>query len=858
MATNKDSFCVFRWDQSVINFSTSGLTTCCRTMPKAVTKEEIQKHGKDVFLNSDYLVERRKEMLEGVRHGDCRECWDIEEQGHTSFRKTQHNWNEPWESYLKRVGGSNNPAVSTHAESLILFIGNTCDLKCIYCSNYLSTSWAAEDLKYGKITKQYYDELTTPVEGLDDVFWEFFEEHKLKVRHLSFVGGEPLTMKRTYDFLEKIGLMYKDVDLPHFLTIDITTNLNAGEKSFSNFLAALEKLNKSFFRIKIDGSIDTVGDRAAYIRNGISWDRWKSNFTRLLEIKHLNIVHTVIPSISALSVTTFRELFDELGRFQEKYGKKILVQENIIMTPQFLSPYVLPPEYAHYIEEAAASARKANLQTEGNEEYGKFLDKIASTVRKGDPNIAHSKYRRELHSYLKNLNQRRNNDHRKTFPEMEPFFRLCEAEDKYYRRGMVGRTTPLQDSAWIRKESTVRETNPELKIPLDNSVDPDAAFWEWFRFNESGFHEISFFKGDPSADRDFQKFIAGMDSIFQERGRRVHYLVNSDLAGPYFRQFIEGMTKVRSPFSLTVGILNAGDRGPFLASGVSLDLWLERFEELITSISLSGLDVLLPVHLFTVPDLPKIIEGLVRVRKATGKRFTIKQHQGLVPEYLAPVILTKNEAPAVFSALQLLNDHFPESTEIIGFVSHLGNYLANKGTDDEERWKRSQFLQFIDGREVTKRLSFTGLYLELRDFVNECRHQEATTGTELTEASLRETLKKIFPQHRRFLDEKPDVIDARLLSERCRTMDYHDYLSQSFDFLARIHFLAPDRHKDIIEAHKNVVLTDIDPSVAPFKGWLYHLMEQLSEDRRKLFLNLYPDVRRLYRLAAIEKMMGLR
>lgn len=430
MATPKDSHCIFRWDQSVINFATSGITTCCRTSPKTVTKDEIRKFGKDIFLNHESIVGRRQEMLAGERHPDCRECWDIEEQGHRSFRKTQLSWDEPWDKYLARVGAPENPAVSRHAESLILFIGNTCDLKCIYCSNFLSTTWAAEDLKFGAITEQYYNELTTPVEGLDDVFWEFFEAQKMNVRHVSFVGGEPLTMKRTYDYLERIAESYRTIDLPHSLTLCITSNLNAGERSFSTFLSALRKLDRSFFRIKIDGSIDTVGDRAAYIRSGISWERWLSNFTRLLEIKDINIVHTVIPSMSALSVTSFSVLLEELGRLQESTGKKILIQENMIMTPQYLSPFVLPPEYAESVEKAAAVARKYGLLTESNQEYALFLDKTATALRAGDEKFANPKYRRELHRYLSSINGRRGTDHRSTFPEMRPFFDQCESEDR--------------------------------------------------------------------------------------------------------------------------------------------------------------------------------------------------------------------------------------------------------------------------------------------------------------------------------------------------------------------------------------------------------------------------------------------
>ena len=430
MAINKETFCVYRWDQSVINFSSSEIRTCCRTIPKVVSRAELDKHGKSIFLNSDYLLERRKEMLEGTKHSDCRECWEMEAKGMKSFRRTQVGDHESAEKFLERVSGTDRSQhhFTRNPDSLILFIGNTCDLKCLYCGSSLSTTWAQEDLKYGIITQEHYDTLTTPVLGFDDHFWEFFEEHKKSIRHISFVGGEPLTMKRFYEYLEKISKSFMSMKLEHKVTLCITSNLNASEKTFNTFLDTIRTMTSPMIEIKVDGSIDTTGEKAAYIRSGVSWERWKSNFIKLLELKEVNLKLTVIPSISALSVTSFGTLIQELASLQKKYHKEIRLQDNIIMTPAYLSPLILTPDFAASLRSILPVIREAGFMTERhNETYADFIERLMLNIQNGQDELMNSKYRREFYGFIIAMDKRRQTNFLSTFPEMKTFYEVCES-----------------------------------------------------------------------------------------------------------------------------------------------------------------------------------------------------------------------------------------------------------------------------------------------------------------------------------------------------------------------------------------------------------------------------------------------
>lgn len=94
MNSHKSSLCTHRWGYSVIDFGKNQARTCCRTK---LNKEDINQLSElkgDYFLNTKYQLERRLEMLHGIRHKSCETCWLLEDQNFQSPRR--YGLPRPW------------------------------------------------------------------------------------------------------------------------------------------------------------------------------------------------------------------------------------------------------------------------------------------------------------------------------------------------------------------------------------------------------------------------------------------------------------------------------------------------------------------------------------------------------------------------------------------------------------------------------------------------------------------------------------------------------------------------------------------------------------------------------------------
>ena len=71
MTDPKNTICRLRWDYPIVNFDRNDSRLCCRTPGKTISSDEMVKHGTDAFLNNDFQLQRRFEMLKGIKHADC-------------------------------------------------------------------------------------------------------------------------------------------------------------------------------------------------------------------------------------------------------------------------------------------------------------------------------------------------------------------------------------------------------------------------------------------------------------------------------------------------------------------------------------------------------------------------------------------------------------------------------------------------------------------------------------------------------------------------------------------------------------------------------------------------------------------
>lgn len=339
------SFCPLRWTYMQVDLVHGRIKACCKTPFVQADADEIRNAGSQAIFNGASFQARRRDMLEGRGHADCDPCREQERRGLLSYRLSE-SAKEPHASAIgaieraRRVDG----VVPRHIEFIL---STACDLTCTYCGPEYSSSWAA-DLRRNGVFAMMVDQGGTPSPppGFQDAFWTWFDGALPQVHYIQFNGGEPLVQPELYRTLERIARSSAPVGL------GVITNLNTPAAHFAKFCRVLpELLDRYSFRLGI--SQDSIGARAEYIRSGLSWNRFDANLRGLLGAFPALEVQ-IAPTMSALNVTSILHLLRYLDELSQEFGPRILLRPSVVMSPEYLAPWALPPEYARCLADAVS------------------------------------------------------------------------------------------------------------------------------------------------------------------------------------------------------------------------------------------------------------------------------------------------------------------------------------------------------------------------------------------------------------------------------------------------------------------------------------------------------------------------
>jgi organic radical activating enzyme len=392
---DKEISCPHRWHHIAINFQNQSTNTCCKTIPY---KADLTL--KDAFLNNPYQWERRKELFNGIRYKGCNSCWQVEDAGGTSWRMYAYdNSNQ-----VKMPNNLN----SNYIDTLELTLGNTCDMKCVYCSQDYSTQWAIENYKANRITKAKYKFLMeeTPKEFVN-YFWNWFDNKKHIIRNVQVKGGEPLIMNDFYNLLEKI----KTTDC----NISVITNLNTPDKYFDRFLKEIQDFpdNKKFLVLI---SMDTVKEYAEYIRYGLSWEQFEKNIHKLYNIAKNkdNVEICFIITMTTLNLKTHYLILEYIYNLYKTYKKCTLASFNHVDYPDELNPYKSPKDFANFLIPSIDFIENANIEDQHmHENWQIYLDMIRNLQEVINSNLS-NKIKTQR---VTQVDKDRNLDHKILFPE---------------------------------------------------------------------------------------------------------------------------------------------------------------------------------------------------------------------------------------------------------------------------------------------------------------------------------------------------------------------------------------------------------------------------------------------------------
>jgi organic radical activating enzyme len=294
-------YCAAPWRGLHIN-PRGDVKTCCAGDPNMLGN--LNSQTIEQILNSNLMVEIRKNLAQGLPHQYCSNCVQAERLGAESERH--------WHNRVNSNFNYSTAGDSYHYPVIVDVRWNTtCNLSCNYCGEACSSKWASiKGISVKSGTRPYYDSVCN-----------FIEQHYENIHEVALVGGEPLMLPENERLLDVI---------PQNAIVTLITNLNVDLESNKIFrkLATRSKVGWSM-------SFDNTAERVEYVRHGASWSLIREN---LFKIKHLMNTQGQWGGIHAVYNIYNATRICELRQFAEDTKTTVLWQN--LFQPEYLDPFL--------------------------------------------------------------------------------------------------------------------------------------------------------------------------------------------------------------------------------------------------------------------------------------------------------------------------------------------------------------------------------------------------------------------------------------------------------------------------------------------------------------------------------------
>ena len=289
----------------------------------------------DVWNKDVTRKEINNALNAGIRHDNCRLCWDAEDAGVKSIRQVVNDT------------FPNIKPLDAQPRIAILKPGNLCNFACRTCNveatNQLyELDYQLRDKPSNKIKdmesirankKLSYTDYIKTFESQrksfhkDNDFWKVMDNWSQGIVHYALFGGEPFVMKPLFDMLDN---SYKS---GHSTKQDlyISTNVSIWSEKYVEII-------KSFGSVLIGLSIDAIGNQFEYMRHPGKWDKIKTNILKFVELRK-NFPHIKL-KVSATCNPFNIYYLDELYDFFKELD--IPVDVHLIQIPECYDIRILP------------------------------------------------------------------------------------------------------------------------------------------------------------------------------------------------------------------------------------------------------------------------------------------------------------------------------------------------------------------------------------------------------------------------------------------------------------------------------------------------------------------------------------
>jgi organic radical activating enzyme len=325
-----DTFCVLPW-MHLATTSTGNLRVCCNSTPgeNLIRKEDgtpykLFKDNVEDAWSSETYKNIRQQMLNGERPAMCVRCFREEDAGVVSARQNRNTrWREDKEYELI-------PAFNIKYVDLRL--SNLCNLKCRMCNPYSSNQWVKEwHIVEDALSESEYNRLKTMNWPEDEKTWENLFSIAHTIEEIYLTGGEPTIIKEQHKLLD------------YFINNGTAKNIKLKyNTNLTNVPQQLIDKWKLFKSVKLNCSIDAVGNLNRYIRYPSDWETIKRNFEIIRQLDNTQVeIHCTVQMYNIMHL-------DKLIEWALPYGHKIYF--NILNHPEYLNIRCLPTEQKNIVK----------------------------------------------------------------------------------------------------------------------------------------------------------------------------------------------------------------------------------------------------------------------------------------------------------------------------------------------------------------------------------------------------------------------------------------------------------------------------------------------------------------------------
>lgn len=387
-------FCMLPWVHQFVH--TNGDMLPCCVGDYQLPLGNVRESDPETIWNSQPYRELRSNMLNGIESPACNGCYSRRKLHGIDATALAHA-NHMFGGYFDLVRETNpdGSLPDFNVKSLDIRWSNICNFKCRTCGDWNSSSWAIENRSPNIHLKATGDNASL-VERYSNSIGDLAEVY--------FAGGEPLIMEEHYDMLDRLIAAGNTK-----LRLRYNTNMSVLSYKSTSVL----DLWNLFDDVQLSVSLDSWGERAAYIRHGTDWDVICRNIISVKEkLPHVKIGFNAV--VSVFNAMTLPEFMREMERL-ELTGSH-LSSFYMLTQPQHFSAMVLP----HTMRNAAADRIDAYVSTlpATMRKIAKKTAAIASNLRMESNLLLKS----PTIKAIKEIDGRRSQSFSETFPELRSWF----------------------------------------------------------------------------------------------------------------------------------------------------------------------------------------------------------------------------------------------------------------------------------------------------------------------------------------------------------------------------------------------------------------------------------------------------